>query len=290
MKAIRANLSAYLALTKPGIIRGNLLTAAAGYLLAAKGEINIFLLTSLLVGIGLVIAAACVTNNVIDRNIDRKMKRTRTRAVASGLITAKAALMYASLLGIFGTLLLGFTTNLLTMGLGIFAFFAYVVLYSVAKRRSVHGTLVGTISGAMPPVAGYTAVTGRLDIAAGCLFLVMVYWQMAHFYSIAMFRLKDYQAASIPVLPAVRGMQVTKLQIIIYIVAFGLACGLLTVFGYTGYTYVFVMTAATIAWLHRGLIGFQATNDVRWARGMFSFSLAVLSIWCLTLALEPLLP
>ena len=269
-------LRAYYALTKPGIIYGNIITTAAGFLLASKGVIDFGLLVAIMVGTSLVIGSACVFNNYIDRNIDLAMERTQKRALVTGKITGPQALSYAAVLGLLGGLVLIRYTNWLTFAIGAAAFVDYVVLYGVAKRRSVHGTIVGSIAGAAPIVAGYTAVTGRLDAAAVILFIILVVWQMPHFYAIAIYRLKDYRAAGLPVLPAAHGIRATKLQIIIYIVAFIAATEALTLYSYTGYIYAVGMAVIGLVWLGKGVAGFSARDDTKWARRVFFFSLVTL--------------
>ncbi len=167
-------------------------------------------------------------------------------------------------------------TNWLTFVIGFIAFVDYVVLYGLAKRRSVHGTIVGSIAGAAPVVAGYTALTGRLDAAAVILFLILVFWQMPHFYAIAIYRLKDYKSAHLPVLPAVGGIHATKVQMVVYMVAFIVATLALSAYGYTGYVYTIGMTIIGLIWLGKGIAGFRAANDTTWARRVFVFSLVVL--------------
>lgn len=188
-------------MTKPGIVYGNTLTATAGFLLGAKGAIDYWLLLATLAGIAFIIGSACVFNNYIDRDIDAKMVRTKKRALAHGLVPAGKAITYASLLGIIGFFILSLSTNFLTVALGTVAFFDYVVLYGISKRRTAYSTIVGSIAGAIPPAAGYTAVTNRLDGGAVLLFIILVFWQMPHFYAIAMYRYDDYKAAGLPVLP-----------------------------------------------------------------------------------------
>jgi protoheme IX farnesyltransferase len=280
----------YYTLTKPGIIRGNVMTTIAGFLFAAGGHISRQTLAAVVGGTALVIASACVFNNVIDRDIDKKMTRTAERALVKGTIAVKSAFIYASLLGAIGFAALLIGTNVLTTLLGIIGFISYVVFYGVAKRRSVHGTLVGTIPGAMPLVSGYTAATGRFDTAALLLFLIMVFWQMPHFYSIAIYRLKDYAAAGLPVMPVKRGIRTTKIQIMFYVLAFAVACALLTLFGYTGIVFVISMTLVSLYWLYLGIKGWQAKDDTKWARGMFGFSLVALLILSLLLATNWLVP
>lgn len=285
-------LQAYYQLTKPGIIYGNALTAASGFLLAAAGlkHLDVWLLLITVFSISLIIASACVLNNYIDRGIDTKMNRTKKRALVSGTISGRSAILYATILGVLGFIVLALGTNTLTTLLGIVAIIMYVAVYGIAKRRSVYGTLVGSVSGALPPVAGYTAITNELDAGAIILFLILTFWQMPHFYAIAMYRKDDYAAASIPVWPIKKGMESTKIQILLFIVAFIVAAAALTLFGYTGITYLTIMTLIGLRWLWLGLQGFKADDDIRWARKMFFFSLFVILALSATIPLGVLLP
>lgn len=243
----------------------------------------------MLAGISLVIASACVCNNYLDRDIDRKMDRTRGRALVRGDASPQAALTYAAVLGVVGLGLLLLFTNLITAAIGLFGFIAYVFIYGYAKRRSVHGTVVGSISGAIPPVVGYCAVSGRLDLAALLLFLVLVCWQMPHFYAIAIFRMADYKAAGIPVHPLVAGMRATKLQMLAYIGAFTAAGTSLSLFGYTSLAFgVFVVVLGWF-WFWQGLRGLRTTDDVAWARKLFGASLLVLLLFCVGLGVDSFL-
>jgi protoheme IX farnesyltransferase len=138
---------AYYELVKPGIVYSNALTAAAGFLFAARGSVDFGIFVTLIAGTSLIISSACVFNNYIDRGIDSKMARTKNRAIASGKISGRNALIYAAALGFLGFVLLT-KTNVLTLFIGVGAFIGYVVLYGITKRKSVHGTLVGTFPGA----------------------------------------------------------------------------------------------------------------------------------------------
>lgn len=283
----------YYLLTKPGIIRGNLLTAAAGFLLASGDDIRLGLLLAMLAGTSLVIASACVANNYIDRAIDAKMARTKGRAFVKGLVSARAAGVYSAILGLSGFLVLAVYVNWLTVLVGLVGWCFYVVVYSIGKRRSVHGTAIGSISGATPVVAGYTAASGRLDGGALILFLILVLWQMPHFYAIAMYRFDDYKAAGLPVLPVERGVRDAKRQIMWYIAAFTLAAASLTLFGYTGYVYLVVVLLLGLGWLRLGLKGLPPAGkraDGRWARQMFLFSLLVIAVLSLMIAVGGRLP
>lgn len=290
MKKFKTSLKDYYQLTKPGIIRGNAITAAAGFFLASAGSINFAAFGAMLAGIILVMASGCVFNNYMDRGIDKKMQRTKKRALVTGSIPARNALIFASLMGILGTWLLAIYVNLLTASIGVFGLFAYVILYGIAKRKSVHGTAVGSISGAVPPVVGYVAVTNQLDMVALLLFVILVCWQMPHFYAIAIFRMKEYASAGIPVLPIKKGLYATKVQIILYIIAFTAASCSLAALGYTSYTYLVVMAVLSIAWLRLALKGFETKDDNKWARKVFGLSLIVLLVFSSLISLDSFLP
>lgn len=272
-------------LTKPGIILGNIVTMASGFLLASQGHFNLPLFLITLLGLGLVIASAGVFNSYIDRHIDAKMERTKNRPIPSHAISKENALIFATILGIAGFGTLAFT-NFLTVFVTFTGFFVYLVLYAFMKTRSFYGTLVGSIAGAVPPVVGYCAVSNHFDIAAFLLFMIVVLWQMPHFFAIAIYRLDDYAAASIPVLPLVKGMQATKIQMLLYIIAFMLTSLLLTVTGYTGYLYAVVAIILSLVWIGFCLKGFTVHNDRCWAYNMFVCSLVVIMGLCLTIPLD----
>ncbi len=281
----------YYYLTKPGIIRGNAITTIGGFLLASRGHVHPLLFLATLIGISLVIAASCVFNNVMDRRIDRMMARTKNRALVTGLISPTNALIYGSLLGLIGFSLLICFTNLVTVLVALTGVIFYVLLYGYSKRRSVYGTLVGSVSGAVPIVVGYTAVTGRFDLGASLLFLILVLWQMPHFYAIAIYRLRDYAAAGIPVLPVTSGIRAAKLQMITYIAWFLVATNLLTLFKYTGFTYAIVMLGLGLYWFKLCLDGFKkTTDDPIWARKLFRFSLIVIASFSFMISVSVFLP
>lgn len=279
----------YYYLTKPGIIRGNAITAIGGFLLASRGEFSLGLFLAMLIGISLVIASGCVVNNYIDRGIDAKMQRTKKRALVTGNITAQDALIYAAILGLIGLIVLSFT-NLLTASLAIVGYIFYVILYGYFKRRSSLGTVVGSVSGAIAIVVGYCSVTNAFDFGAILLFLIMVTWQMPHFYAISIYRRSDYKAASIPVLSITKGIQTTKIYILLYIIAFSLVAMALSLFRYTGYIYLLVMLGLSLYWLRLAMLGFSTKDDIKWAKKIFGFSLIVLLVFSLLISVEVWLP
>lgn len=280
----------YYNLTKPGIIYGNLLNATAGFLFASRHHVDLGLLVVTLVGTSLVVASGCVFNNYLDRQIDKKMTRTKQRALVIKSISVRNALVFATILGLVGFVTLAVFTNWLVVAIGLVGFIDYVIVYGYAKRHSVHGTLVGAISGAVPILAGYCAVTGRIDGAGVIVFLMLAAWQMPHFYGIAMHRYDDYNRAKLPVMPVARGMLPTKLQTLIYIVIFTALATLLTAYHYTGYIYLAVMVAAGLAWFVKGVRLFNNNDDKLWGRKMFLFSLIVILIMAVMLSVGTRLP
>lgn len=271
---------------KPGIIYGNSLSAVAGVLFASQGKVNVIVLLGLVIGLAFVIGSACVFNNIIDRKIDKKMARTKKRALVTGDISVQSASIYGTILGTVGFALLLLLTNWLAALLGAVAMILYLFAYGYAKRKSVHGTLVGAIPGAIPPVAGYVAVTGSLDLAAWLIFLVLFTWQLPHFYSIAIYRRKEYEAANIPILSVKKGLPATKRQIITYIFLFIAATMLLTYFSFTGVIFAGVMLIMGLLWMKQAIEGLQVKDSEKWARGMFGFSLRVLLAFCILLSID----
>jgi protoheme IX farnesyltransferase len=180
--------------------------------------------------------------------------------------------------------------NWQTLLVGAVGYVDYVVLYAWSKRTTVYSTLVGTISGAAPLVAGYVAVMGHFDLTALLLALIMVFWQMPHFYSIGIFRRDDYAAGGLPIWPVVKGVRSTQYWILVYTILYLLAVIALAIFGNGGVVFGLVIGMLGLYWLYRGLAGFRAQEPAKWARGMFGFSLITLLVLCAGLAFAPLLP
>jgi heme o synthase len=277
----------YLLVAKPGMVLGNLISAAAGFFLASKGRIDGAALAGTLIGISLVVASGCVFNNCIDRKIDRKMLRTRNRALAKGIISLNGAVSYATILGVAGMALLWAATNLLCVVITLVGFLIYVGVYSLyMKRNSVYSTLVGSLAGAAPPLAGYCAVTGRFDLGALLLFSIFTLWQMPHCYAIAVYRLDDYTAAGVPVLPVKQGTAVARRHIVGWILAFMVATLMLTFAGYTGYSTFAVAIVLGLSWLYMAWSGYKASEERLWARKLFIFSILTISILSVMMSLD----
>jgi protoheme IX farnesyltransferase len=278
----------FYSLTKPGIVFGNLITVIGGFLLASRGHPNFLQFCFTIIGISLIVASGCVFNNIIDRDIDKIMERTKYRVLPLNLITIKQAIIFAIILLILGANVLYIKVNPLTCLFSLFGFFIYIVAYSLwFKRHSVYGTIIGSVAGAMPPVAGFSAVTGKFELGALLLFLIMLFWQIAHSYAIAIYRLTDYHKAHIPVLPVKYGVARTRIAIVIYISVFIISTLSLYIFGYANYGYLVVVVLAGLLWLLIGLLGlFKHQNDMLWAKQIFAFSIVIILITFVAMSID----
>lgn len=278
-------------LTKPGVTYGNLITTVAGYLFAAKGSVDLTLFIALTFGTWCVIASACVINNYLDQDIDARMERTRKRPLLTGEVSPRAALVFGTILGLVGVFLLSLFTNYLVVGVGLVGWVTYVWLYgALSKRKSVHGTLVGAVSGAAPILAGYVAASGAIDLGAILVFAALFFWQMPEFYSIAIYRKKEYAAAHIPLTSVVRGIESTIRHIFFHTIAFSASALLLTVYGYTSLTYAIIIGAGCVYWIILGIKGLVTKTPEPWARQMFHFALIMLLLFSLLISIDNFLP
>ncbi|NPC92441.1 protoheme IX farnesyltransferase [Bacillus sp. WMMC1349] len=271
----------FLALIKVGIVYSNLITTFTGMWLAFYlsnmsflGNLDIVLYT--LAGSSLIIAGSCVINNYYDRDIDQLMQRTKTRPTVTGKIQPSHALWFGILLIAFGFMLLLMTT-MTAVAVGFVGVFTYVFLYTMwTKRRYTINTIIGSISGAVPPLIGWTAVQSTISVEAWILFLIMFIWQIPHFLALAIKKTEEYRAADIPMLPVVHGFEITKRQIMVWIVCL---MPLPFFLSELGLPIVILGTLLNIGWLICGLVGYKNNNIMKWATLMFVYSLNYLTIF-----------
>ncbi|AKS37914.1 protoheme IX farnesyltransferase [Anoxybacillus gonensis] len=275
------------AVVKIGIVNSNLITTFTGLWLAlhftGQGFLsNLHTVFFALIGSALVIAGSCALNNFIDRDIDHLMERTKSRPTVSGSVEPKRVLWFGVLLVTIGTLSLLMTTVTAAI-IGLIGMVTYVFLYTMwSKRSNTFNTVIGSISGAVPPVIGWTAVDDGFHIVPVILFLLMFLWQPPHFLALAMKRCEEYRAAGIPMLPVVHGFAMTKRQIVIWIVA------LLPLPFYLfslGVPFLVIATLLNVGWLALGLAGFKMKDDIKWAKWMFIYSLNYLTILFVTMVI-----
>jgi protoheme IX farnesyltransferase len=223
-------------------------------------------------------AGASALNNYIDQDIDPLMERTQKRPTVTGRFSNRFVLI-TSLSLVFGGLILLSLTTWLAFGLGVLGIISYVVIYSLwAKRRFVSNTVIGSVSGAVPPLIGWTAITGEMHPIAVLLFLIVFIWQPPHFYALAIRRKNDYAAAKIPMLPVVKGFQRTKWHMLVWILLlFPIPFFL---YEYIGNNIFFVAfsTLLNTIWLILAIRGFWARDDIKWASMMFFYSIQYLTV------------
>ena len=232
------NLRPYVELVKPRILSMVLVTTTIGYFLAAKGVHPFSTLCLALLGVGSATGGAAALNNYLERDVDGKMERTRQRALPAGILQPSSALAYGISLVLLGLFILVWAVNLLTGFLVLLAAFLYVLVYTPMKRLTWLNTTFGAIPGAIPPLCGWAAATGRLDPGAWVLFLILFAWQHPHFYAIAWMFKDDYRNAGFKMLPVVEPTGVSTFRQTILFSALLLGVSVLpTVIGMTGRVY-----------------------------------------------------
>lgn len=271
----------FLDISKMGIVISNLIPTFTGLWLAmhflGMGFFaNVDIVVWTLLGAACIMIGGCAFNNYIDRDIDPIMKRTKTRPSATGHLSGRQILWYASIVSALGVIFLLMTGSLSATGYGLLGLFIYVVIYSKwLKRTHSLNTIVGSFSGAMPPLIGWAAIDPNLSQVAWILFLIMFLWQPPHFLALAMKRVKEYRAAGIPMLPVVAGFAVTKRQIYTYIAAlFAVSLLLYSL----GPVYLLGSGLLGLGWLGMGLFAKRFKDNVVWARMMFVYSLNYLTV------------
>ena len=223
---------AYVALTKPRIIVLLLFTALGGMFLAAQGAPDIVTLLVVLMGGTLASAGANALNQWFDRDIDEAMSRTRKRPVVVGTIPNSHAIAFGIVTNAVAFAMLASMVNLLSAVLTLCATLFYVLVYTMAlKRTSTQNIVIGGAAGAIPPAVGWVAVTGSLDLPAIYLFAIVFFWTPPHFWALSLLLKDDYASAKVPMLPVVAGVDVTKKSILLYTI---LMLALTTMFALTG--------------------------------------------------------
>ena len=215
----RSRVGAFVALTKPRIIELLLVTTVPTQVVAAQGLPPLHLVIWTVLGGTLAAGGANAINMVVDRDIDRLMARTRNRPLVTGEVTPREALVFAIVLEVLAFALLWTAVNLLSAVLAVSACLFYVFVYTIwLKRTSTSNIVIGGAAGAVPVLVGWASVTGSLDWAPVVLFGIIFYWTPPHFWALAIRYREDYQAADVPMLPAVSSLRTTALRIVGYTV------------------------------------------------------------------------
>ena len=212
-----SRLQQFLALTKPRVVSLIVFTAVIGMFLATPGMVPLPALVFGTLGIGLVAGAAAAVNCLVEQKVDALMARTRARPLPMGQVTSLQTLLFACVVGGIGLTMLYALVNPLTMWLTLATFLGYAVIYTmILKPLTPQNIVIGGASGAMPPVLGWTAVTGELHSDALLLFLIIFAWTPPHFWALALYRKKEYAKAGVPMLPVTHGDRFTRLHVLLY--------------------------------------------------------------------------
>jgi len=206
-------------LTKPRVVSLIVFTAVIGMFLATPGMVPLQALIAGTLGIALTAGAAAAANCLVEQRIDALMARTRRRPLPRGQVTSLQTLVFAGVVGGAGLFILYHWVNALTMWLTLATFVGYAVIYTVVlKPMTPQNIVIGGASGAMPPVLGWTAVTGEIAADALLLFLIIFAWTPPHFWALALYRKHEYAKAGVPMLPVTHGDRFTRLHVLLYTV------------------------------------------------------------------------
>ncbi len=272
-------------LAKPRIT-GLVVITFVGGLWLAPGRIAHWRALMTLIGTTLLVAASNTLNMYLERDIDPLMERTRERPLPRASLSPETALAFGVAMACVAVPLVFLGSNLLTGILGLFALGSYVAIYTPLKRHSAIALFVGAVPGALPPLMGWTAVTGRLDAAGLALFAVLFLWQIPHFLAIAIYRAADYARAGFKVLPLTISARATRATIVIFSAGLVLATILLEPLRVAGVPYLVcaaVLGAGFIAW---AIAGFRRAAAGAWARSLFFYSIVYLTLLFVALVID----
>lgn len=284
---MKRTLAAYIQLTKPRILGMVLVTFILGFFLGGQGLHSLRLLVLPLIGTAMVTGGASALNHYLERDADAKMDRTQNRPIPSGAVSPNAVMLFGVYLVLGGTLLLLWTANMLTAFLAILTAFLYVVVYTPMKRLTWLNTIVGAIPGAIPPMGGWAAATGRLDPGAWVLFAILFVWQHPHFYSIAWMFRDDYRKGGFKMLPVVEPDGHSTFRQVVFFSAILIPVSLLpTLIHITGWVYFWGALAMGITFLATGAAFYRTGGSNLAAQRVLRASVVYLPLLLMLIVLD----
>ena len=285
----KSNFSAYLELTKPSIIYLLVLTAATSMFLAGSFSTNLNQALTGILGIGLIAASSAAINQILDVSIDGKMKRTNNRPLVQNLISVKNASIFAITLFMIGSFLLLFFNNFFAWFLTTLTWIFYAFFYTkILKFTGTQNIVIGGLAGAMPPLLGWVAVMGSIDILPLLLVMIIFVWTPPHFWALAIDRKSDYEEAGVPMMPVVRGIEYTKIQIVLY--SFLLFAVSLLPFA-TGYLGTFYLLVSSVLGAVLIYLAFALNYDKEHKKAIpfFLYSILYLTVLFISMPLDRIL-
>jgi protoheme IX farnesyltransferase len=277
----------YLALTKPRIMSLLLVTGACAMIAGAHGLPSVGPFTAAMTGLALACGGASALNHVLDADIDRLMgKRTEQRPVAAGRVAPAQAAAFGIALSVLGVVLLATTVNVLAAALALAGNLFYVLVYTrLLKRRTTQNIVIGGAAGAIPPLVGWAAATGRVGLPALCLFAIVFLWTPPHFWSLALLIREHYANAKVPMLPVVKGERETLRQIVVYTLV--LSAATVVPYALGAFGLVYLVGALVLGAVFTALaLRLARTPSRRGAALLFHYSLLYLALLFVAAAVD----
>ena len=275
------SLSSFVTLCKPKIVLLLTVTALVGMLLAVEFYSNIFNSLASLLGFALLAASSAALNQIFDRESDKNMARTKERPLASGDISLVQALTFTAILLFVGSSLLLYFSNLLTLLITTFGFIFYSLVYTIyLKWATPQNIVIGGLSGALPPLIGWTAVTNEVSLLPLILVLVIFLWTPPHFWPLAIDRIDEYEKEGVPMMPIAKGVTRTKKEMVVYAVLL-LGASLAPFFyNLTGYFYLISTTLLNLYFIYL-CISYLDDKDNQLSMKIFNFSVRYMFLFFL---------
>lgn len=284
----------YLTLCKPMVVMLMLISALVGMMMAKQQQpIATPALFWGLLGIGLTAASGASVNHWVDRHLDARMARTKRRPLPQGWLSPREVLLFSLCLAGAGVGVLYWKTNVLTALLTLAAMLGYAMVYTAfLKHQTPQNIVIGGLSGAMPPLLGWSAVTGHVQAEPLWLVALIFVWTPAHFWSLALYRYEDYRQAEIPMLPVTHGLAYTRLQVMLYACLTTLLSMLCLLLGWMGWVYGLGALVLNGVWLKRAWALYRSEDRALGLRFFHSSNIYLLGLFILMLVdpwLSPLL-
>jgi len=268
---------AYLESSKPKVVLLMIFTSFVGMLLANPLSLNFEVLIFGNLGIALMSLSAGSINQILDQRIDKIMLRTKRRPLVLGMLTTNSVILYSSVMAIFGFAILYFLINTLTAWLTFGSLIGYAFIYTLYLKRSTpQNIVIGGAAGATPPLLGWTAMTGQIDLIAVILFLIIFTWTPPHFWALALYRKEEYFAAKIPMLPVTHGEQYTRVHITLYTLMLTIVSFLPFIIRFSSYFYLIGALILNLIFLYY-VLKMQIGKNNLLANKIFNYSIIYLS-------------
>ena len=278
------NLSSYINLCKPKIVALLTVTALIGMLLSVNfytNLTNVFNGLASLVGFALLAAASAALNQIFDRETDKNMSRTKSRPLAAGNISLTEALTFTAILLFVGSSLMLYFSNLLTLMITTFGFIFYSLIYTIyLKWATPQNIVIGGLSGALPPLIGWTAVSNEISLMPLTLVLIIFLWTPPHFWPLAIDRMEEYKKEGVPMMPIAKGVTRTKKEMVVYAVLLLAASLAPYIYGLAGIFYLVTTTALNLYFIYLCLI-YLNDKDNQLSMKIFNFSVKYMLLFFL---------